>query len=104
MLLRNAFALFKAFKALKRLNNRICRNESVQIQNGLIKVICKPYASSVIYAVTVFLDVLLHFPWRPVATAVDVADLGVIHNYHHFHKRTNRTLFLTPSPLESVQI
>ena len=30
--------------------------------------------------------------------------LGVIHNYHHFHKRTNRTLFLTPPPLESVQM
>ena len=30
--------------------------------------------------------------------------LVVIHNYHHFHKRTNRTLFLTPLSLENVQM
>ena len=66
---------FFYIKALKQLNSHVCRNESVQIDNGPIMVIYKPYASLVIYAVTVFRDVLLHFPRRPVATAVAAADL-----------------------------
>ena len=41
--------------------------------------------------------------WRLEWRKVLIRLLGVIHNYHHFHKPTNRTLFLT-LPLESVQM
>ena len=34
----------------------------------------------------------------PLVTLPWVAMLGVIHNYHHFHKCTKHTLFLTPPP------